>query len=288
MQLLNSAHVYKRHSFISKDECVRIPEVNIKHDVIDHMVTPIDEEASVNTFLDPIDETGINQKSTGLNNEASINFGVGLNEAEGDKQNSQSEDSKDQARDTNAKVNAPEINATVDKRVLSAIYKKELEELSQAAAESAYFDALNKKKRELKECIIDVQKIMDELVVRHEEFIEQYTNELKYIAVDIAEKMLLEKINMDDAILKRLVLQNLKNVKTAEWINVELSERLVGLVDSIKKELETEGFNGRVGVSAVAEKEDTCRVTTEDGTVVSTISVQADNLRRAFKEADKE
>ena len=108
------------------------------------------------------------------------------------------------------------------------------------------------------------------------------------MAVDIAEKMLLEKINMDDAVLKRLVLQNLKNVKTAEWISVELSERLVGLVDSVKKELDAAEFKGRVSVSAVAEKEDTCRVTTEDGTVVSTISVQADNLRKAFREAEKE
>ena len=100
--------------------------------------------------------------------------------------------------------------------------------------------------------------------------------------------MLLEKIDVDDTVLKKLVLQNVKNVKNAVWINVELSERLVGLVDSVKKELESSDYKGRISVFAVAEKEDTCRITTDEGTIVSTIGVQADNLRKAFREADRE
>ena len=290
MQLLNSAHVYKRHSFISNDESVRIPEVNIKHDAINRTVTAIDEEALVNTCSDESDYTGINQKSAGKTIEDSINFGEGLKDAlsEGGDQHTGCKDIKNNTNHKNAGGNALDSYSTADKEALSAIYKKELEEITQAAVESAYFDALNKKKRELKESISNVQRILDELVQRHEEFIEQYTNELKYMSIDIAEKMLLEKISVDDVVLKKLVLQNLKNVKNAEWINVELSEQLVGLVDSVKLELEAAEYKGRTNVLAVAEKEDTCRITTEEGTLVSTISVQADNLRKAFREAEKE
>ena len=287
---MNSAHVYKRHSFISKDESVRIPEGNIKHEAINHTVTPIDEEAFKDTYSGESDDTGINQKSAGITTEDSIDFGDRLKgaESEGAEKHAEPKDLKNKAHHKHAGASAFNADNALDKEALAVIYKKELEELTQAAVESAYFDALNKKKCELKESIASVQKILDELARRHEEFIEQYTNELKYMSVDIAEKMLLEKIDVDDTVLKKLVLQNVKNVKNAAWINVELSERLVGLVDSVKKELESSDYKGRISVFAVAEKEDTCRITTEEGTIVSTIGVQADNLRKAFREADRE
>jgi hypothetical protein len=96
---------------------------------------------------------------------------------------------------------------------------------------------------------------------------EQYSGELKYMAVDIAEKMLLEKIDTDETILQKLVFQNLRNIKNAQWISVELSERLIGLADSIKKEIEMSEFKGKASVFTVAGPEDTVpRITTEEGT----------------------
>lgn len=286
---MNSAYVYKRHSFISNnEESVRIPEVNIKHDAIKRAETP-KEETFESAYSDESNNNGINQQSAGKAIGDSINFGEDLKavEPEDTEWDAEPKEIKSKASHKSPTGNAL-YSGTADKEVLSVIYKKELEELSRTAAESAYFDALTKKKRELKESISSVQNILDELVRRHEEYIEQYTNELKYMAIDIAEKMLLDKISVDDAILKKLVLQNMQSVKNAEWLNIELSERLVGLVDSVKMELEAADYKGRVNVLAVAEKEDTCRITTEEGTLVSTISAQADNLRKAFREAEKE
>jgi len=126
------------------------------------------------------------------------------------------------------------------------------------------------------------------MVGAHRQFIEEFTKELKYMAVDIAEKIILEKISEDDLILQRLVLQTVNNVKNAEWLNVEISERLVGLVDGIKKELEKPEYNGRAFVFPVAGSDSVCRVTTNDGTVVSTIEVQAANLRKTFREYEQQ
>ena len=290
MQLLNSAHVYKRHSFISKDESVRIPEGSIKHEAINRTVTPIDEEAFKDTYSAESDDTGINLESAGVTIGASIDFREGFKGAvyEDGERDTEPNDLINKESHKSSGKNAFGAVSVLNKEALAVIYKKELEEITQAAVESAYFDALNKKKCELKESVSSVQKMLDELARRHEEFIEQYANELKYMSIDIAEKMLLEKIGVDDTVLKKLVLQNVKNVKNAAWINVELSERLVGLVDSVKKELESSDYKGRISVFAVAEKEDICRVTTDEGTIVSTIGVQADNLRKAFREADRE
>lgn len=175
----------------------------------------------------------------------------------------------------------------ISKDELKAIYEQSLKELASSVAQQAYYDSLNKKKAELKDCINGVQALLDEMVIAHKQFIDEYTNELKYMAVDIAEKIILEKISEDDMILQRLVLQTVNNVKNAEWLNVEISERLVGLVDSIKKELEKPEYNGRAFVFPVAGTDSICRVTTNDGTIVSTIEVQADNLRKTFRDFEQ-
>ncbi|MEA4896245.1 MAG: hypothetical protein VB064_13445, partial [Oscillospiraceae bacterium] len=271
----NNAHVYKRHDLVSKDECVRIPDGS---DIYNAAFT--EEE-----ILEPAADISAGEAPTEELKPAEAQAKTHV--VAGD-----SEHQTEAKRQRKKASGTTEENNTADKEALALIYKKELEALSKAAAEaaaqSAYFDALNKKKSELKECISDVQRLLNQLTQKQEDFIEQYTNELKYMAIEIAEKMILEKISADDAILQKLVMQNVRAVKSAEWISVELSERLVGLVDYVKRELETPEFKARTSVYAVPENADTCRVTTEEGTIVSTISVQANNLRKAFKEADKQ
>ena len=274
---MNSAHVYKRHSFVSKDECVRIPDANIEQLEILSRAASKNEDAIPDRAINP--ETGAEAVNTGLDESTEQNdFEPSGEAAEPSGQKRQEDDRQSEA--------------LPDKETLSVIFKKEIEEISRAAAEAAaqaaYFDALNKKKSELRECVANVQLLLDELLAKHEEFIEQYTNELKYMAVDIAEKMILEKISADDTILQKLVLQNIKAVKNADWIGVELSERLVGLVGLVKKEIETPDYKGRVSVVPVAGRDDICRIITDDGALVSSISVQADNLRRAFAEAENQ
>lgn len=168
---------------------------------------------------------------------------------------------------------------------LRLIYEQELNTMFKDFAQQAYFDALNRKKAELRDTIAQVQSLMNDLAQNHRDFIEEYTEELKFMAVDIAEKMILEKIDQDDLILQRLVLQTVKGVKNAEWMNVELSDRLVGLVDKIKAELEKPQYEGKAHVVPVAGTDDVCRVTMQDGAIVCTISAQAENLREAFRQA---
>ena len=86
----------------------------------------------------------------------------------------------------------------VTKETIGEFYADELRELAAEVAQQAYYDALNKKKAELRDCISGVQSLMDELVRAQQQFIEDYTRELKYMATDIAEKMIFEHIAEDD------------------------------------------------------------------------------------------
>lgn len=287
---MNSARVFKGHGFVPNDESVRIPDREINHDVISMMgAQENEEEESPDSILYESDPISVFPTSEAIPDNNPINAPPGVkdvmpNDAE------QQPELKKHRKKTDLATNINNDGNVADKERPSLLYKKELESLSkaaaQAAAQSAYFDALNQKKRELKNCISDVQRLLNVLIEEHEEFIEEYTKELKYMAVDIAEKMILEKIPADDGILNRLVLENIKTVKKAEWISVEVSERLVGLVDFVKVELEKPEYKGKTHVVAVSDNDDICRITTNEGTTVSTISVQANNLRKAFSEAD--
>ena len=250
------SNVYKSRHFISKDERVRIPDVEEQIKLQKN-----DNEYKSETVMSPEAIERIDDYS----------------------------DESDDAdtlisKEVEEEITPPKI---LDREELQEIYARELKELTASVAQQAYFDALNKKKAEIRDCINGVQELMDEMVRTHKQFIEDYTSELKYMAVDIAEKMILEKISEDDLILHRLILQTMSTVKNAEWINVEISERLVGLVDSLKKELEKPEYNGRAFVIPVAGSDSICRVVTNEGAIVSTIEVQADNLRKAFKEFEQ-
>jgi flagellar biosynthesis/type III secretory pathway protein FliH len=254
-------NAYKIPHFISKNEKVRIPDVEYEQMSQDGKYT--------------------------------INItGIGFMPEEDSSKTSVSEESTVENEAESPDVGgADEINP-VQKRFgreeLGTSYEQSLKELAASVAQTAYYDAFNKRKAELKDCINGVQTLMDEMVNAHRRFIEEYTKELKYMAVDIAEKIILEKISEDDLILQRLILQSVNSVKNTEWLNVEISERLVRLVDCIKKELEKPEYNGRAFVFPVAGSDSICRVTTNDGTVVSTIEVQAENLRKTFREFEQQ
>lgn len=161
-----------------------------------------------------------------------------------------------------------------------------LEEVCSRAAAKAYSEALLEKRGELKSCISEVGRSLEQIGRLHDEFIEAYTRQLRFMAVDIAEKIMLQKIEEDDMALSRLVMQAVNTVKNAQWITVEVSERLTALVDYIKGELEGAAFHGKASVQPKACPDDTCRVETENGTLVATVSVQAKNLRAAFAAND--
>lgn len=177
--------------------------------------------------------------------------------------------------------------AFMTREELTEYYHAELEQIRRQAREDAYLEAIYRKKGELTECVQKVDKQLTEMQRLQNRFMEQYACELKYLAIEIAEKMILEKIEEDDTILKKLVLNTVNNVRNSSWMDVEISERLVNLVDCVKTELEHTAANARVTVTPMACAEDTCRVNTEEGTIVATISAQADNLRTVFQAIDK-
>ena len=257
---MTKANVYKHHSIEPECEKVRIPDVDEQH-------PPELEESQ-----EPLEDTpGPSEETSEV-------------EAEREQDAPPAEPEPEPEPESEPEPEPLPVYPTGEE--LRELYENELAELCGAVGEQAYHDAVSRKTTELKDCIDSVKALMDEMALQQQEYMRQYTEELKYMAVDIAEKLVLEKISEDDAILQRLVLQSVNSVKNAEWLNVEVSERLVGLVDYLRKELAKPEYNGKATVFPIQGTDGLCRVTTEDGTIVCSIEAQAETLREAFRRAE--
>ena len=168
---------------------------------------------------------------------------------------------------------------------LALLYRDELMQLRGEAERQGYESALAQSQARLDECIYRAQQLESELRAEQEQYMNRYCAQLSGFAVEIAEKMIRQKIREDDLILRELVLETVERMKNTPWLRVELSEELGELVEFMKTELAKPDYSGRATVCASSCAADTCRVVTEEGAAVATISVQADNLRAAFAKA---
>ena len=79
-------------------------------------------------------------------------------------------------------------------------------------------------------------------------------------------------------------MQTIAQMKGSKWLRVEVSEELSDLITVLQQELERLGYDERVTLRPVPAPKDTCRVLGEEGAVISTLSVQSENLRQMFLE----
>ena len=171
---------------------------------------------------------------------------------------------------------------------LAEFYRDELNAIALEVEIKAYSDALQSKKAELQQSIDSISQKINEMEELQKAYLNDYEKKLKLFAIDIAEKLVCKKISEDDLYLQELVTKTVSECKGTNWLTLEVSDSLAGLVEAAKVELSKPEYRGVAEVKPIACADDTCVVSTETGAVVATISVQADNLRLAFREAEME
>lgn len=114
-------------------------------------------------------------------------------------------------------------------------------------------------------------------------YLQRYADELKFFAIDIAEKLIQQKLKANDTLMIPLIQDALQDFHNASWLEIEVSNQLTQLVEVLQQELENSRPLGSSKVIPSSANIDTCRITAEEETLVATISVQAENLRKAFQ-----
>lgn len=116
-------------------------------------------------------------------------------------------------------------------------------------------------------------------------FMAEYEYNLKWLAWEIASKVLGKRIAEDETEMVSLVKTAVASVKNAEWITIEVSEKMTGLVDQLARELKASGEE-RIEVRGIAAPEGTCVIDTPSNMIDASVYSQLENLRLYFAHED--
>ena len=132
------------------------------------------------------------------------------------------------------------------------------------------------------DCIVQLNDFMIALKNAQNEHFKEMAPQLKYLAADVAESLIFRKIDEDDKLLSDLVIRTLKEFKGAEWINVEVSEQMAGLVDQLVEMQKNGTVAQNVNISTASTEKGDIRVESETNICDASISTQLRNIRSYF------
>lgn len=163
----------------------------------------------------------------------------------------------------------------------------EAERIRAEAQQQGYRDAYNEASGRAEQCMQDVYEQLDDMQNRQHEYFVTYERELKHLALEIAQKVLMNTIREDDQAMHELVRSAVLSIKGADWITVELSDQLVALVDTLKQEFAQAGKTVDFVPQRGAEP-DTCTVRSTHGVMDISVSEQIGNLKTIFDKLDED
>ena len=148
--------------------------------------------------------------------------------------------------------------------------------LKEQAAKEGWETAYEQMKASIDDCLQQVSSLLDDLQLRQRQFIQKYSDGLSMLAVDIAEKVLNMRIVRDDSEMIELVHQAVSSVKNADWISVEVSDKMQGLIERLETEF------AQQDVMAVDAPVGTCVLHTPEEVIDASVPVQIENVRELF------
>lgn len=152
--------------------------------------------------------------------------------------------------------------------------------LCEEARQQGYTEALNQTSEELRSCIDQVHALMEELSKRQQQYFEDYGEQLEDLAITVAEKLLFHTIGTDPAQMADLVMQAVQSVKTEDWVTVEISDQMSGLMERIQQQYAAYLSRRPVEFSQKELPKDACVVQTPSGITDASIATQLGNLRQ--------
>lgn len=152
--------------------------------------------------------------------------------------------------------------------------------LCEEARQEGYSEALRQTGEELGKALDGVHALMEELSSRQQKYFEEYGEQLEDLAITVAEKLLFHTVAADPAQMADLVMQAVQSVKTEDWVTVEISEQMSGLVERIQQQYAAYLSRRPVEFSQKELPKDSCVVQTPSGITDASITTQLGNLRQ--------
>ena len=155
--------------------------------------------------------------------------------------------------------------------------------IREEARQAGYQAAYKEKQKEIQGRLAELDQLMDRLQKDQKDFLRQYQEGLSTLALDIAQKLLDESIAQHQELMRPLVQKAVSSAKNTEWISVQVSDRLPGLAEELKKDLAGRPGLPPVDVIPGDGPVGTCVVHTPEGIVDASVSTQLENLKTLFE-----
>lgn len=160
-----------------------------------------------------------------------------------------------------------------------------------AALEDGYREGVRAKQEEIDDCMLKINSFLSELKIEQEEYFEEYASELKFTAIEIAEKIVAQKLETDERVIIPLVRSAVKTLREVNWIKVEVSDKLKNAAAELESVLSEAKSSQNIEVELRRDADaGTCVVHTAEGVIVASVLQQIENIREYFgqyKESDE-
>lgn len=139
---------------------------------------------------------------------------------------------------------------------------------------------------DIENAISELETTVSQMKLLQNERFDEFSEQLKWLACDVASRLVYKKIDEDDLYLKELVVAAIKEAKEAEWISVSLSDKLGVLTSKLRAELSDSDMDVEFENVNVADVGDVV-VNGSDRKVVASVREQLENIRKYFETFDE-
>ncbi len=187
-----------------------------------------------------------------------------------------------------AKKEAKKIidEANENKRQMLEEAEASVNEIQSKAYNDGLKQALESKTAALDELSKKIADTINILRNEQETYFVEYSTQLKYLAIEIAEKIINQKILEDDMTMYNLIKNAIKTARNASWIKAEISQSLSGYADSLEKELAECGMNVEIMLNDEMKSSD-CVLNTSDGMIVASVAQQLEKMKEFIERQSK-
>lgn len=176
--------------------------------------------------------------------------------------------------------NAARDAAALRENILQQAQQEAMELETQAYAEGLA-RGVQERRNEIDDCVHKLELAVGRIEGEQAGFMAEYEENLRWLAVEIASRVLNKRIADDETEMESLVKAAVATVKNAEWIRVEIAETMTGLIDKLTQTLK-QSDGAKIQLRGVTEPVGTCVVDTPDGRTDASVYTQLANLKEYF------
>lgn len=181
------------------------------------------------------------------------------------------------------------IHARKERGEILTAAQSEAENIKKQAYTEGYNAGASRKAADIDEALQSLNQAVVQLTEAQERYFAKYSAALKFLACEIAGKIICRRIEDDDSAVADMVLQAVESVKDVEWVTVEISEKLTKACPMLEREFQkVRPGRPRVEVKKADCDKLTVILRTPDGVLDASVPVQLDNLNEYFRRIDSQ